>query len=181
MSHEDELTPAERDALARMPRELEPPRMLEERTVKALRGEGALTPARWSRRPVPRLAVAAAAGLLLYLGGLATGQWLAARQTADALTALQHDNALQAATLVQRTGSAYAEAIAALSTIPATADSQYLIQGREVALSALIAAANQIVKLDPDDHAAVRILQALDREQGDSTGAREGTRRVVWF
>lgn len=182
MSHEDELTPAEREALARMPRELEPSRMLEERTVKALRGEGVLTPARWSRRPVPRLFVAAAAGLLLYLGGLATGQWLAARQTAGVLDALHQDNALQAATLVQRTGSAYAEAIAAMSTIPATAaDSQYLVQGREVALSALIAAANQIVKLNPDDHAAVRILQALDREHGDSSAAREGTRRVVWF
>jgi hypothetical protein len=95
------------------------------------------------------------------------------------LSALHQDNALQAATLVQRTGSAYAEAIAALSTLPATADSQYLIQGREVALSALIAAANQIVKLNPDDHAAVRILQAL--EHGDSSAVREGTRRVVWF
>jgi hypothetical protein len=181
MSHEDELTPAERDALARMPREMEPPRMLEERMVKALRAEGALTPARWSRWPMPRLFAAAAAGLLLYLGGLATGQWLAARQTADAIKDLRHDNALQAATLVQRTGSAYAEAIAALSRIPASADSQYVIQGREVALSALIAAANQIVKLNPDDRAAVQILQALDREHGDSTGAREGTRRVVWF
>ncbi|MEP7325483.1 MAG: hypothetical protein ABI836_06005 [Gemmatimonadota bacterium] len=181
MSHEDELTQVEREALARMPRELEPSRLLEERTIKALRGEGLLTPSRWSRRPVPRLFVAAAAGLLLYLGGLATGQWLAARQTADALTALQQNNALQAAALVQRTGSAYAEAIAALSRVPATADSQYVIQGREVALSALIAAANQIVKLNPDDHAAVRILQALDREHGDSTASPRGTRRVVWF
>jgi hypothetical protein len=179
MSHEDELTPAERDALARMPRELEPPRMLEDRTIKALRGEAVLTPARWSRRPVPRLFVGAAAGLLLYLGGLATGQWLATRQTADALKDLQQNNAMQAATLVQRTGSAYAEAIAGLSRIPATADSQYLMQGREVALSAFIAAANQIVKLNPDDHVAVRILQAL--EHGDSSAVREGTRRVVWF
>ena len=179
MSHEDELTQAERDALAKMPRELEPSRLLEERTIKALRGEGLLTPARWSRRPVPRLFVAAAAGLLLYLGGLATGQWLAARQTAAALNVLHQDNALQAATLVQRTGSAYADAITALSRIPASADSQYLVQGREVALSALIAAANQIVKLNPDDHAAVRILQAL--EHGDSSAVREGTRRVVWF
>ncbi|HEV8123954.1 MAG TPA: hypothetical protein VGP80_06925 [Gemmatimonadales bacterium] len=179
MSHEDELTPAERDALARMPRELEPPRMLEDRTIKALRGEAVLTPARWSRRAMPRLLVGAAAGLLLYLGGLATGQWLATRQTADALKDLQQNNAMQAATLVQRTGSAYAEAIAALSRIPASTDSQYVVQGREVALSALIAAANQIVKLNPDDHAAVRILQAL--EHGDSSAVREGTRRVVWF
>lgn len=179
MSHEDELTPAEREALARMPRELEPSPMLEQRTIKALRGEALLTPARWSRRPVPRLFAAAAAGLLLYLGGLATGQWLATRQTADALKGLQQNNAMEAATLVQRTGSAYAEAIAALSRIPAGRDSQYVVQGQEVALSALIAAANQIVKLNPDDHAAVRILQAL--EHGDSSAVREGTRRVVWF
>jgi hypothetical protein len=119
--------------------------MLEDRTIKALRGEAVLTPARWSRRPMPRLLVGAAAGLLLYLGGLATGQWLATRQTADALKDLQQNNAMQAATLVQRTGSAYAEAIAALSRIPASTDSQYVVQGREVALSALIAAANQIV------------------------------------
>lgn len=179
--HDDQLTPAERESLARLPRTMEPPRSLEERTVRALRAEGAITPARWSRRPVPRLLGAAAAGVLLFLGGLATGQWLATRQTADALVALHEDNALQAATQVQRTGSAYAEAIAALATIPADADSQYVTQGKEVALSALIAAANQIVKLNPDDRTAVRILQALDREPADSTTQSGGTRRVVWF
>lgn len=182
MSHEDELTQAEREALARLPRELDPPRALEERTVRALRAEGSLTHARWSRRSGPRFLMAAAAAVLLYLGGVVTGQWLTTRQTVNALNRMQRDNAMQAAALVQRTGTAYAEAIAALSRLPASSDSQYVRQGREVALTALYAAANEMIRLSPDDPAVMRMVQVLEHEREPSDSARTSEpRRVVWF
>jgi len=111
---------------------------------------------------------------------LPTGQWLANRQTAGMLTTMQQHGAMQAAVLVQQTGSAYAQAIAALGRVPISADSQHLAQGREVALTALYAAANQVVRLAPDDPVVARILQVLDREHPDS-GLARNTRRVFWF
>jgi hypothetical protein len=173
------LTPAERDALKGLPRERDPGELLEERTVRALREEGLLAP-----RPAPgavadgahrtgrghpwrRSAAAIAAGIALFAGGLSVGQVLGARQTADALqTAFEETDALLAAQ-VQRTGSDYVAALAALSEANgAAADSG---QALEVALTALWAAANQIVRLAPDDVLTARILQGFEaRAQGSS-------------
>jgi hypothetical protein len=180
MSPDDELTPTERNAFATLRRNLESPRILEERIVSALRAEGLLARPKPRVERFPWLVAAVAAGAVLYLGGIATGQWLANRQTAGMLTTIEQNGAMQAAALVQQTGSAYAQAIAALGRVPVTADSQHLMQGREVALTALYAAANQVVRLAPDDPVVVRILQVLDRERPDS-GLSRTTRRVVWF
>ena len=71
----DDLTRAEREALARLPREARPPRDLEDATVAALAVRGLL------RRSAPRLrrhpaeiGLALAASILLFLGGLALGR-----------------------------------------------------------------------------------------------------------
>lgn len=182
MSHDDELTPGERAALAALPREREPAPLLEERTVRALRAEGLITPMLRKVRRLPWLVATAAAGLVLYLGGIATGQWMANRQTTDALVRIQQNTMMQAASLVQRTGSAYAQAIAALANTPDSADRHSAAQGREVALTALYSAANELVRLAPDDPVVVRILQVLDREPERSDGSTTGTlQRVVWF
>jgi len=110
---EDDLTPAERQAFAALEKMNEPSRLLEERTVRALKAQGLL---RARRRVSPSWLVAAvAAGAVLYLGGLATGQWLANRQTRGIVSELQRDHTMEAAALVQRTGSAYAQAIASLA------------------------------------------------------------------
>jgi hypothetical protein len=62
MSRDDELTPREREALKALPRERMPGRLLEERTVQALRQRGLLR-ARRSWTPV-RVGMAMAAGLM---------------------------------------------------------------------------------------------------------------------
>jgi len=71
MRSNDELTPEERDALARLPREAEPPAGLEQTTVAALAERGLL------RRPRRRFdaTLALAASVLLFAGGLALGRF----------------------------------------------------------------------------------------------------------
>lgn len=181
MLHDEDLTPEEAAELEALPRERMPSKLLEERTVQMLRQEGLIRAWKSPRWPGATWAAAAAAGAVLYLGGIATGQWLSTRQTANALVAIERNNAMQAAVLVQQTGSAYAQAIAALSHVPDSSDQRYLVQGREVALTALYAAANEVVRLAPDDPVVVRILQVLDHEREHVDTARTATRRVIWF
>jgi hypothetical protein len=51
-----------------------------------------------------------------------------------------------------------------------------------VALSALYSAANELVRLTPDDPVVVRILQVMEQEKSTpDTTASANTRRVIWF
>ena len=176
---DDDLTPSERKAFAALEKQNAPSRLLEERTVQALQAEGLLR-RKW-RFNSPRLVAAAAAAAVLYLGGLATGQWLANRQTTQIVSDLQRDHALEAAALVQRTGSAYAQAIASLAALRTPNDTSSVSQGREVALAALYSAANELVRLTPDDPVVIRILQAMDEDSVPDTTQSANTRRVIWF
>lgn len=69
---DDDLTPDERDALGRLPREAFPPPGLEDATVSALTARALLRPASRTRGIPPWLAIAAS--LLLFAGGLAIGR-----------------------------------------------------------------------------------------------------------
>ena len=168
----DELTAAERQALDALPRERDPGQLLEERTVRALREKGMLAPVRAigmvsdpaaqsppHGRPWWRSAAAIAAGIALFAGGMSIGQVMGVRQTAEAFQTVFEEGDVRLASQVQRTGSEYVAALEALSTANgATADSG---QAVEVALTALWAAANEIVRLAPDDPLAARILQGF--------------------
>jgi len=180
-----ELTAEERQALDGLPREREPGRMLEERTVKALREEGLLASATGSagraqsagrldkgHRPWWRSAAAIAAGIALFAGGLSVGQMVGARQTVDAFQTVFEDGDVLLASQVQRAGSDYVAALAALSVADGGAGSD-TSQALEVALTALWAAANEIVRLAPDDPLAARILQGFQAkaQETDDFGA----------
>jgi hypothetical protein len=181
MSDPDDLTPIEREAFLALGKQSAPSRMLEDRTVRALQAEGLLRRGARGFR-LPWLIAAMAAGAVLYLGGLATGQWLANRQVTEMVGDLQRDHVLEAAALVQQTGSAYSQAIAALASVRSSADSHDVEQGREVALAALYSAANELVQLTPDDPVVVRILQGMDQDRRDADSAQtQHTRRVIWF
>ncbi|HEX9937637.1 MAG TPA: hypothetical protein VGB15_10965 [Longimicrobium sp.] len=181
---DDELTPEERAGLAALPREREPGRLLEERTVRALRERGLLhAPAQQTdvrrrlRFPAAWISGAIAAGIALFLGGLATGQYLGARHTTQVVTAVQRQDAQTAALLVQQTGTAYVQALSRLA-----ADSTG--QGREVAQQMLRQAAGEVVRMNPNDPVASGILAAFDRAGADRTPAPGDTasrQRVVWF
>jgi hypothetical protein len=169
----EDLSRAEREALDALPREANPGELLEERTVKALREEGLLAagaapvgqaPSREAAVPRPwwQLVAAIAASIALFAGGVSVGQVLGARQTADAFQTVFEDGDALLAAQVQRTGSDYVAALAALAeTNGAVADSS---QAREVALTALWAAANEIVRLAPDDVLTARILQGFEAQ-----------------
>jgi len=176
------LTPAEQEALESLSRERTPSRLLEERTVRALKQRGLIRSS--SPRPGvvrPWMAIAAvAASLALFASGLTLGQWLGARQTVDALAAFYPDRTERAAALVQTTGSAHTAALSGLIEATAQADQQALEQAREVALAALWSAASEVVRLAPDDPLAVRILQEFERARtGQDAG--EEARNFVWF
>ena len=181
----DQLSPEEREALDGLPREREPSRVLEQRTLNALRSEGLLRPVRGinPHGPFGWAAAGIAAALALFASGVVVGQWMGTRSTVQAIVAVEESNARQVAALVQQTGSQYAAALAALSQVPASAsDSNWVAQGREVALTALYTVADKMVQVAPDDHLVARILQALEGQQRSSEeGSATPVRQVVWF
>jgi hypothetical protein len=183
--HDDELTPEERAAMESLPRERPPDRALEERIVRALRAQGLLerpAPLRLSIPPIGWFA-AAAASVMLFAGGFALGSWLEARHTTRVVLDMHQRDAALAAALGQRTGSAYVSALAALASVAQDKQPQELAPAREAAVNALYAAANQMVRLVPEEPVAVDILQGMARAaRGDSLDAATGEpRRVVWF
>ncbi len=206
MSKRDEFewNDQELQALHSLPRERAPDPGLEEKTVARLRQAGMIgDPGEqlevrdpWWRGwwQTPRLAWASAAvatAAAVFFAGVVVGQHWAQRSAADAYATLHHDELMRASALVQQTGSAYVEALAALGKLaapqPGSAETddrdQEISQGREVALAALYAAADQLVQLDANDPLTVRILQGMEGvERAQQTQPAAGEQhRVIWY
>jgi hypothetical protein len=172
---DDDRDPERIEALQDLPRLAEPSRLLEERTVRALRGRGLLRPA--PSRPLVavtpwRAAAALAACLVLFVGGFALGRLQAARSPGGR----------DGVRLVERQSSAYVEALGSLAQHAAGAGPEAAARAHLVARTTLAAAAEQLVRLAPDDPLATRLLQALETTSGvapDSSAV--AARRVVWF
>jgi hypothetical protein len=181
---DDELYPSEKKSLQGLPRERVPDPSLEERTVRALRRRGLL------RAHSPRgivlsptwMALAAGLAIALLAGGFALGQWVGSRQTAKAMLAVQEQDGLRLAAEVQRTGTAY---ITALNTLVEGLKGQapeVQAQGRQVALSALYAAADLVVTIAPDEPVAQNIMWALDQSPGPEVEpGKVPPKHYVWF
>ncbi len=184
--NQDELSPAEREEYERLPRERMPSRILEERTVRALKRRGLLASGsshlRWQRPWMVAAGIAAA--VALFVSGMLVGQGMGARQTADAIAAIYPGETQRAAARVQTRGSELAAALSQLAEAADSADSDDVELARQVALSAFWAAAAEVVRLAPNDPLAARILQELERQDEDGAEGGEGTgaaRNVVWF
>jgi hypothetical protein len=183
-SHEHDLTDDERRALAALDRERDPGRLLEERTVRALRAQGLLQapePA-VAQRPRIRAAwigAAAAAAAAVFLGGLALGQQMGSRAAVQAFAAGNARSAEQAATAVQRTGTAYVTALSRFAELSDADSGEMDPAARAAAVRLLHAAADELVRIAPDDAVAAGILAG--QTGGDPDGPADGTRRVVWF
>lgn len=182
---EDEgMTPELRRALEALPRERDPGRLLEERTVNALRQRGMIETARADGRVrrIPRawLGGAVAAGIALFASGLAMGQWMGTRATQQVVQAVQAQNERQAALLVQQTGSAYVQALGQLA---AMSDSGRAApkEGREVATKMMRAAADELVRIAPDDPIAGAVLAGFQRADSARAAGAGDKQRVVWF
>jgi hypothetical protein len=166
-----------------LPRECEPGRLLEERTVAVLRKRGMLKPRRRSRRLQPGwLAGAVAASVMLFAFGVVVGQWLGTRTATRTVIALQQNDAQRTAAQVQAAGSAYVDALQALAQLSDSTRTEVSAQGREVALTALHAAANEVVRLAPNDPIAAEILRGFQRVKDQQAAQRpQQQRQVIWF
>jgi hypothetical protein len=153
---------------------------LEERIVGALRGRGLLGQSRASRRAGVWLS-AAAAGVTLFAGGLALGEYHGARRITAALEAENQPDLRHAAALVQRTGSEYVTAVAKLAEVAASdKNGNEATQGREVAVSALRAAAVELQQVAPDDPLMLRILDVVKPAAPDASQS-QASRHVIWY
>lgn len=201
---DDELTPEERMAFADLPREAQPPDLMEERVVRALRDEGILRSAspRGAALPGPvhagwfrswMIPASMAASLVLFGAGLVTGHWMGTRGTTQAFLAVRDQDAAELALRIQEAGSAYVSALAALGELRGS-DAQgtgagavthaqaasEMRQGREAALGALYGAAFELARMAPGDAEVVKILQILEERRSRDLGSAQG-RNVVWF
>ena len=184
MHDDNDLTPEERMAFQRLPREVEPSRLLEERVVRSLRNEGILrgpaTGGRWVRSWM--LAGAAAASLVLFGVGLTLGQWMGSRSMTQAFLAVREQDAQQVALRIQEAGSAYVAALASLTDLRSAEGLGEYTQGREAAMGALYGAAFELARLSPDDPDVLQVLQILeDRRNQDQGWSTPGSRSVIWF
>lgn len=143
--NEDELT----RSLGSLPREAAPARDLwPEIEARIAR------PADPARRPS---LLRAAAALLLFLSGVAVGH-LWGRSSAPGEPPSSHP--LAAAEEVQRTGTEY---VAALAALRGETRSEVRTQGREAAFSTLYGAAHELSRLSPENPAARQILTSASR------------------
>lgn len=180
---ETEWTPEERAALERLPREGDPGRLLEERTVAALKQRGLLRP-RPSAAGGRRLAghpawwaAGVAAALALFLAGLALGQARSSAAARDLVLALRDADAAERPSLVQETGSLYVDAVASLASLRESGDEAAVGTGVEVGLAVLYAATYELARLHPEDRRLRQVLDVLEAPAGTASD----TAGVHWF
>ncbi len=166
-----------------LPRESEPSRLLEERTVSALRTRGILQARSAPRFNTGWLVGSVAASIALFAMGLVVGQWLGTRHTAEVVSVVQQNDAIQAAQQVQRAGSEYVASLQAMAKFADAGHREVSSQGREVALTALYAAANEVVRFAPNDPIAAEILRGFQnvRQEQAVKQNTDPQRRIIWF
>jgi hypothetical protein len=183
--HDDELTPAEREALDSLPRERTPSALLQDRVVKTLRTRGFLRPTE-SRTVVLtgwRLAGAVAASLALLLGGFVLGRWSGGTEQSQPSFPGHGENGLAAALALQHTGAAYVEALEELAASMEADGRPGRAQDGEVALTTLHAAVDRVTRIVPRQQLATQFRLALEAgERAEPpAGADRKTERLAWF
>lgn len=162
--NETDWTRQERDRLDGLPRHRTPPPSLKRRIADELRARGRLRPrtaVEGSRRaPVRHRVVLAAAAIVLFLTGTWVGRITVPESPPVGLT-LVTAPALAPAERVQRLGTRYAEVVAELAAASDSLRPPSRAQGREVALSTLRGAAEQVARIGGHDPRTERILHEL--------------------
>jgi hypothetical protein len=179
----DELTPEERKAFDALPRKKQPPRLLEERTVAALREHGVLSPlpGRGLLVTPARAGWVAAAAACLVLVGFALGQWTGPRTGSTAFPAPPSEDGLRLAAYVQQAGSAYVGILRELSESGAEVNPFALEQAKQAAVASLYAASDELVRLVPEEKAAQAIREAMVGLARDDRAEAPPDDRILWF
>lgn len=168
MSSHEEIPDPQLEALAarlgNLSREAEPARDLWPGIEARIAGPAT---ASQSRRPLGAL-LRLAAAVLIFLSGVAVGRvW----DRSGSAPAPPVQDPLAAAAEVQRTGTEYVAAVAALRGEPRA---EVRDQGREAALSTLVGAAHEIARMSPENESASQLLSTASR-------ARKDVRRAIRF
>ncbi len=182
--NDDQLTPSEKKAMEGLPRERMPSALLQKRVVGVLRERGFFRPAgrRYLEVTAWRVALVCAASVVLVVGGFALGQWTSSPGGGGATFTLER-NDLAIAASVQQAGTAYVSALEELAMLTDSTRTEDVLQGREVALNALYAAAQEMIRIVPSDVLADQILTALeDMAMSDASAETDAAGRpVIWF
>ena len=177
---EDDMNDADRAAYAGLAQEQDAGRAVEDRIVRALKDRGLLRGGRPTRNAMWWTKVAAAA-VLLFGGGIALGEYHGGQRAEQRLASARNTDGLDAAMRVQQTGSAYVEAIAHLAEISKSGgDVWHTQQGREVAVSAIEAAATELHQVSPDDPFTAQVLDAIAASRASQQKAGPVVRRVIY-
>ena len=183
--NDNDLTSVEREALEALPKERTPSPFLEERVVKALRDGRLLRPDNGRAMEITRgrIAVAAAAAIVLLLGGFVLGRWTNEQPATPADAPATQASELSLAASLQRAGTAYVSALEELASSEVSPHSDEMRQGREVALTTLYSAAGEVTRIVPKNHLAGQFLRALDVTVESRPAERdsEQSERVIWF
>jgi hypothetical protein len=160
--NDDEQMSREIEAVAELPRELEPSAGLEDRVVGALIECGILGQRRRTVIELAnwRLTGVAAAGLVLIMAGFALGLLISARTSPGGSIEDPADGFVLAAS-VQGTGGEYLAALENLTDFSNVLAEDEVIQGREVALATLMSATSAITQLIPKDDVLRQLLAAI--------------------
>jgi hypothetical protein len=161
-----ELTPDEKKALDALPRDRMPSAALEDRVVDALRNSGLLAQRRVIELTKGRIAAAVAACIVLLISAFALGQWAGARQIAGDDIIVPEAGEISVALTLQQAGSAYVLALQRFAAMPDSINGNQAVQGREVALTTLYTAADQVTRLVPKNELARQLLAAIDADPG---------------
>jgi hypothetical protein len=181
----DELTPQEKRALESLPKERVPSAFLEERVVRGLRKHGILR-ARGGRAielTGSRITAAVAACIAFVVCGFALGFWANGQRGVYVDMTAVGQNGAPLALNVQQAGTAYILALENLARQSRTAPADQVQQGREVALSTLYTAADQMAQIIPRDLLSKCIINAIDSPiETDPDGQTdEDGERVIQF
>ena len=183
MSNESDWDAEYNEMIRNLPMDAMPSALLEERTVRELRGRGLLR--RQRSFPTSWLVGSVAASIALFATGVVVGQWMGTRTTINTVAEIASSaTPASAAAHVQETGTAYVQALEALVTSANQSQGQQpSAQAREVALTALHAAANEVIRLAPNDPVATKILQGIEqaRRQSQPLDEQDAGRKIVWF
>lgn len=176
----EEWTSEEARSLGELSEGRLPDPLLEERLVGELRQRGLLM----KRRTLPRAlrwAGAIAASLALFASGMLTG-YRAGASSVDTFGVPRADvSVAERARLVQRTASQHVAALAALGEVDANSASDALAQGREAAFMALFASALELAKIDPDNQAVQRVLDAFAGVAVEDESPPTPAAQLIWF
>jgi hypothetical protein len=181
----DELTPSEKKALESLPKERVPSAFLEERVVRKLRKRGVLRSSgiRSIELTGFRVAAALAACIAFVVCGFGLGFWANGQRGGYADMAATGKNGVPVALSVQQAGTAYILALENLAKQSGTAPADQVEQGREVALSTLYTAADQMARIIPRDLLSRCIVSAIESPVGTDPDGQvdEDGERVIQF